>query len=126
MVTPDRVQPVREWVEPPGPAAAGEPGELKVTVRPPTRGPTTACPYCSAQIPRDAWACMFCKRGVLGGRPVAVVMAVAGAVLFAVFFFGFWLPGFLKVQEQHREFDQRWGESRPGPEHFRQQHFPGR
>ena len=120
------VAPPEPAVEPPEPAAPAEPGELKVTVQPPTRGPTKACPYCSAQIPQDAWTCMYCKRGVVGGRPAAIGMAILGLLVVGVFFFGFWLPGFLKMNEQRKEFDQKWEKTRQEQEQFRQEHFPER
>lgn len=121
-----------EWVEPTsgGPA---EPAELKLTVQPPSRGPMKACPYCSAQIPQDAWTCMYCKRGVLGGRLLAIGVAATGFLVFAIFFFGFWLPGFLEVREKHKEMEQRhqqfdrdWEKGRQEQEEFRKRHFPDR
>lgn len=121
-----------EWVEPnnsatpPGPPAAAEPGELKVTVQPPTRGPTKACPYCSAQIPRDARTCMYCKRGIVGGRPAAIGMALIGLMIVVLFFFGFWLPGFLKARDGQKEFDRKLENNRQEHERLRQEHFPER
>jgi hypothetical protein len=100
-----------EWVEPHSPSGP-EPAELKVTVRPPTRGPTQVCPYCSAQIPVGAWACMYCKRGVIGGRPLAIGFGVLGVVIAVLFFFGFWLPGWMEVQRKHNDFDQEWNKTR--------------
>jgi hypothetical protein len=35
------------------------------------------------------------------------VLGILGVIAFAVFFLGFWLPGFLEMQERHREFERR-------------------
>jgi hypothetical protein len=77
-----------EWVEPTAPSAT-EPAELKLTIQPPTHGPTKTCPYCSAQIPESAWTCMYCKRGVIGGRPLAIGLIVLIILIAAIFFFSF-------------------------------------
>ena len=47
-----------EWVEAKK-ESPNVPPEVNVTVHPPTHGPKTPCPSCSALIPKDAWACMF-------------------------------------------------------------------
>ena len=96
-----------EWVEPNN-SPGDVPAEVKLTVQPPSRGPMTTCPYCLAQIPEDAWTCMYCKRGVIGGRPMAIGITVLGVLVFAIFFFGFWLPGFLDAQKRHEEFQREW------------------
>jgi len=36
------------------------------------------------------------------------VLAILGVIVAAVFFLGFWLPGFLDMKKKHREFDQRF------------------
>ena len=100
-----------EWVEPAG-RAGPEPAEMKLTVQPPTRGPTKTCPYCSALIPEDAWTCMYCKRGVIGGRPLAIGLVVVAVLIAAIFFFGFWLPGWIDMQKKHEEFDREWNRTR--------------
>jgi hypothetical protein len=121
-----------EWVESDHASAASEPAEVKVTIRPPTRGPTKTCPYCSAQIPEDAWTCMYCQRGVLGGRPLAIGLAAVVFLLVAVFFFAFWLPGWLEMgrkrqemEQQHQQFQRDWDKAREEQEEFRKKHFPG-
>jgi hypothetical protein len=107
-----------EWVEGRPTSAPAElpepvePPEMKLIVQPPTQGPLKTCPYCSAQIPDDAWTCMYCKRSVIGGRPLAVGMIVLGVAVAAIFFFGFWLPGFLEMQKKHKEFERDWNRSR--------------
>lgn len=120
-----------EWVESRETAGPAEPAEMKLTVQPPTSGPTKPCPYCSALIPEDAWTCMYCKRNVLGGRPLAVAGVVLGVLFVGIFFFGFWLPGFLEVrkkhdemEQRHRDFDREWNKARQEHEDFRQRHFP--
>ncbi len=122
-----------EWVEPKDSPAGAKPGERKLTVQPPTEGPTKKCPYCSALIPESAWTCMYCKRSVLGGRPLAIGLGVLGLTVAAIFFFGFWLPGFLEVrkkheemEQRHREFDRDWNKARQEQDEFRQKHFPDR
>jgi hypothetical protein len=113
-----------EWVLPGGPSAS-EPAELKLTIQPPTRGPTKTCPYCSAEIPEAAWTCMYCKRGVLGGRPLAIGLAVVVVLIGAIFFFGFWLPGWMEMQKKHEQFDRDWNKTRQEQEEFRRRNFPG-
>jgi hypothetical protein len=97
-----------EWVERGQASLAPQPAEMKLTVQPPTRGPTKACPFCAAQIPENAWTCMYCKRSVLGGRPLAIGLALVAVVIAAVFFFGFWLPGWLDVKKKQEEFDREF------------------
>lgn len=99
-----------EWVDPPVPAGGADQPSVKLTVEPPTAGPKKPCPYCSALIPADAWACMYCKRGVLGGRPAAFGLTAAMVLFAAVFFFCFWLPGFLEVRDKQKQIQQRVGE----------------
>src|SRR3954454_9010395 len=70
-----------EWVEPGHAGQASGPAEVKVTLQPPTRGPTKTCPYCAAQIPQAAWTCMYCQRGVVGGRPLAISVTVVVLLL---------------------------------------------
>lgn len=113
-----------EWVVPVG-STTSEPAELKLTVQPPTQGPTKPCPYCSALIPVDAWVCLYCKRGVIGGRPLAVGMVVIGVLIAAIFFLGFWLPGMMGMQKKHNEFDRQWNRTKLEQEEFRKLHFPG-
>jgi len=96
-----------EWVERGYPVSAPTPAEVKLTVQPPIQGPTKACPYCSAQIPEDAWTCMYCKRGVFGGRPLAIGLTLVGLLIAAVFFFGFWLPGWREAEQKHKEMEQK-------------------
>jgi hypothetical protein len=96
-----------EWVERGDPNHASEPVEPKLTVQPPTRGPSKTCPYCSARIPEDAWTCLYCQRGVIGGGPLAVGLTVVGLLIAAVFFFGSWLPGFREMKQKHEEMKQK-------------------
>lgn len=118
-----------EWVEKKAEPKDDEAPELKLTVAPPSKGPNKECPYCSAQIPESAWTCMYCKRSVIGGRPLAIGLAVVGIAVAAIFFFGFWLPGFLEIRQKHQEmdkrhqeFDREWDQRQKEHEEFRQKH----
>jgi hypothetical protein len=115
-----------EWVERSDPNYTAEPADLKVTVQPPTQGPTKTCPYCSAQIPESAWTCVYCKRGVIGGRPLAIGLAMLAVLIAAIFLLGFWLPGWRDMQQKHKEFDREWNKTRQEQEEFRKRYFPGR
>jgi hypothetical protein len=54
---------------------------------------------------------MYCKRGVIGGKPMAIGLAVFGVLAAAIFFFGFWLPGCLEVQQKQKEFERNWNKN---------------
>lgn len=113
-----------EWVvERPADAPVPEPAELKVTVQPPSVGPTKACPYCAAQIPVSAWKCMYCKQNVLGGKPAAIAVTVVFGLIALVFFFGFWLPGCLEMRQKQQNFDQQWNNTRQLQEEIRKRQF---
>jgi hypothetical protein len=36
------------------------------------------------------------------------IWAVVGLVIAAIFFFAFWLPGWLEMKKKHEEFDRNW------------------
>jgi hypothetical protein len=101
-----------EWVEPRDPPAS-DPAELKLTLQPPTRGPTKPCPYCSALIPANAWTCMYCKRGVIGGRPLAIGVVVLVFLVVMIFTFAIWLPGWNKARKEHEDMRRNFP-SEPG------------
>ena len=110
------------------------------------------CPYCAAEIADDVAKCKHCGEWVnQAGVPPAgggdhtvniryepsefhkkvfkgvfayiVISGIVGLVIFAVFFFAIWLPGWNQVQERHdqfdkdfqqrqKEFDRKWKDSR--------------
>ncbi|HKB40533.1 MAG TPA: hypothetical protein VKD72_29175 [Gemmataceae bacterium] len=41
-----------------------------------------------------------------------MVLFVIILILVAIFFFGTWLPGYLEMQQKHKEFDQKWNQMR--------------
>jgi hypothetical protein len=97
-----------EWVDR-GHAPARDPSgpaRTRVTVQPPTEGPTKPCPYCSALIPEDAWVCVYCKRGVLGGRSVAIGLTILAVMVAAMFVFGVWLPGRTEARRRQAEIER--------------------
>ena len=53
-----------------------------------------------------------------------VVMGIIGLVIAAIFFFAIWLPGWLKMQEKHDQFEKDWNKTRQQHEEFRKKHFP--
>jgi ribosomal protein L40E len=90
-----------EWVEPTD-TFVSQLANTKLVVKPPTHGDQIKpCPHCRAEIPEDAWTCMYCQSGVLGGRPLSIAVPVVFLLIFAIFFFCFWLPGFLDMQKKH-------------------------
>jgi len=100
-----------EWVEPRDAPAS----DLRLSVGPPTRGPTKPCPYCSALIPKGAWTCMYCKRSVIGGRPMAVGLVMLGVLIAVIFIFGFWLPQWNKARREHEDMRRNFPAQGFGP-----------
>jgi hypothetical protein len=41
-----------------------------------------------------------------------LVIFVIVLILVAIFFFGTWLPGYLEMQQKHKEFHQKWNQMR--------------
>ncbi len=44
--------------------------------------------------------------------PYSWVGEVIGLIILAIFFFGFWLPGWQDMQRKHKEFDREWNRTR--------------
>ncbi len=52
--------------------------------------------------------CQGCYSSASAWRTFRWILIGIIIVIMAIFFFGFWLPGFLDMKKKHEEFDREW------------------